>query len=40
VQLTLLHEIGHHFGLSDAEMDEWEEAFDAIGPHPHPPKGD
>ena len=30
VQLTLLHEIGHHFGLSDAEMDEWEEEFDAI----------
>ncbi len=37
VQLTLLHEIGHHFGFSDAEMDEWEEEFDAIGPHPHPP---
>ena len=30
VQLTLLHEIGHHFGFSDAEMDEWEEEFDAI----------
>jgi predicted Zn-dependent protease with MMP-like domain len=37
VQLTLLHEIGHHFGFSDAEMDEWEEEFDTIGPHPHPP---
>ena len=37
VQLTLLHEIGHHFGFSDAEMDEWEEEFDAIVPHPHPP---
>lgn len=32
VQLTLLHEIGHHFGFSDAEMDEWEEEFDAIRP--------
>jgi len=30
VQLTLLHEIGHHFGFSDAEMDEWEEEFDTI----------
>ena len=24
IQLTLLHEIGHHFGLSDAEMAAWE----------------
>jgi predicted Zn-dependent protease with MMP-like domain len=31
VQLTLLHEIGHHFGFSDAEMAEWEEELDAIG---------
>ncbi len=30
IQLTLLHEIGHHFGLSDAEMDEWEEAFEGL----------
>jgi predicted Zn-dependent protease with MMP-like domain len=30
VQLTLLHEIGHHFGFSDAEMDEWEEEFEGI----------
>jgi len=37
VQLTLLHEIGHHFGFSDAEMDEWEEEFDAIGLHSNPP---
>ncbi len=28
VQLTLLHEIGHHFGLSDAEMHAWEHEFD------------
>ena len=27
IQLTLLHEIGHHFGLSDAEMDAWEQEF-------------
>jgi len=30
VQLTLLHEIGHHFGFSDAEMTEWEEELDSI----------
>jgi predicted Zn-dependent protease with MMP-like domain len=27
IQLTLLHEIGHHFGLSDDEMHEWEREF-------------
>ncbi len=27
IQLTLLHEIGHHFGFSDDEMDAWEEEF-------------
>jgi predicted Zn-dependent protease with MMP-like domain len=27
IQLTLLHEIGHHFGLSDDEMDAWEHEF-------------
>ncbi len=27
IQLTLLHEIGHHFGLTDEEMDAWEEEF-------------
>ena len=27
VQLTLLHEIGHHFGLSDEEMHAWEREF-------------
>jgi predicted Zn-dependent protease with MMP-like domain len=30
IQLTLLHEIGHHFGLSDAEMHAWEEEFEAL----------
>ncbi len=30
IQLTLLHEIGHHFGLSDAEMEAWEREFEAI----------
>jgi predicted Zn-dependent protease with MMP-like domain len=30
IQLTLLHEIGHHFGLSDAEMDEWEREFHGL----------
>ena len=34
IQLTLLHEIGHHFGLTDAEMDEWEEAFEGLGESP------
>ena len=23
VRKTVIHEIGHHFGLSDAEMDDW-----------------
>jgi len=30
VQLTLLHEIGHHFGFSDTEMADWEEELDSI----------
>jgi predicted Zn-dependent protease with MMP-like domain len=30
IQLTLLHEIGHHFGLSDDEMDEWDHAFKGL----------
>jgi predicted Zn-dependent protease with MMP-like domain len=30
IQLTLLHEIGHHFGFSDAEMDRWEEEFEGL----------
>jgi predicted Zn-dependent protease with MMP-like domain len=31
IQLTLLHEIGHHFGLSDEEMDAWEREFPGLG---------
>jgi predicted Zn-dependent protease with MMP-like domain len=27
IQLTLLHEIGHHFGFSEREMDAWEHEF-------------
>ena len=30
IQLTLLHEIGHHFGLSDDEMHAWEREFGGI----------
>jgi len=30
IQLTLLHEIGHHFGLSDEEMDAWEREFEGL----------
>ena len=30
IQLTLLHEIGHHFGFTDAEMDAWEREFDGF----------
>ncbi len=30
IQLTLLHEIGHHFGFSDDEMDAWEEEFEGL----------
>lgn len=26
VRLTLLHELGHHFGFSDAQMRAWEDA--------------
>jgi predicted Zn-dependent protease with MMP-like domain len=32
IQLTLLHEIGHHFGLSDDEMNEWEREFEGLDP--------
>ena len=31
IQLTLLHEIGHHFGFSEEEMDAWEEEFEGLG---------
>jgi predicted Zn-dependent protease with MMP-like domain len=24
VRMTVIHEVGHHFGLSDAEMEQWE----------------
>ena len=30
VQLTLLHEIGHHFGFSEEEMDIWEHEFEGL----------
>lgn len=30
IQLTLLHEIGHHFGLTDEEMDAWEREFEGL----------
>lgn len=32
IQLTVLHEIGHHFGLTDEEMDAWEREFEGIVP--------
>jgi predicted Zn-dependent protease with MMP-like domain len=31
IQLTLLHEIGHHFGLTDEEMEAWEHEFAGLG---------
>jgi predicted Zn-dependent protease with MMP-like domain len=30
IQLTLLHEVGHHLGFSDAEMDAWEGEFEGL----------
>ena len=30
IQLTLLHEIGHHFGLSEEEMEAWEHEFEGL----------
>jgi predicted Zn-dependent protease with MMP-like domain len=30
IQLTLLHEIGHHLGFSDAEMRAWEQEFEPL----------
>ena len=32
IRLTVLHELGHHFGLSDAEMDAWEREFERLEP--------
>jgi len=37
IQLTLLHEIGHHFGFSEDEMEAWEREFVGLecrGPDP------
>ena len=34
IQLTLLHEIGHHFGLSEEEMDAWESEFAGLPDDP------
>jgi predicted Zn-dependent protease with MMP-like domain len=36
IQLTLLHEVGHHFGFSDAEMRSWERDFAGLRPDPDP----
>ncbi|MCP4896376.1 MAG: metallopeptidase family protein [bacterium] len=30
IQLTLLHEIGHHFGFSEEEMEAWEREFEGL----------
>ena len=30
IQLTLLHEIGHHFGFSEEEMEAWEHEFEGL----------
>lgn len=30
IQLTLLHEVGHHLGFSDSEMDAWEREFEGL----------
>lgn len=32
VQLTLLHEIGHHLGFDEEEMDAWEDEFEPLEP--------
>jgi predicted Zn-dependent protease with MMP-like domain len=34
IQLTVLHELGHHFGLTDDEMDAWEHELDAPAEEP------
>ncbi len=30
IQLTLLHELGHHLGFTDAEMHAWDEEFPGL----------
>ena len=30
IQLTVLHELGHHFGFTDDEMDAWEREFSGL----------
>jgi predicted Zn-dependent protease with MMP-like domain len=30
IQLTLLHEIGHHFGFTEEEMEAWETEFEGL----------
>jgi predicted Zn-dependent protease with MMP-like domain len=37
IQLTLLHEIGHHFGFTDAEMNAWEREFAGLDDAPPTP---
>lgn len=37
VQLTLLHEIGHHLGFDDEQMAAWEGAFPGLGGTTDPP---
>ncbi len=36
IQLTLLHEIGHHFGFTDSEMHAWEREFEGLDDSPPP----
>jgi predicted Zn-dependent protease with MMP-like domain len=36
IQLTLLHEIGHHFGFTEEEMEAWEHEFEGLGDHDEP----
>ncbi len=32
IQLTLLHEIGHHLGFDEEAMEVWEDEFEALNP--------
>ncbi len=34
IQLTLLHEIGHHFGFGEEEMASWEREFEGLEEEP------